>query len=58
MRLKEIHTSQLNSISASIVMTLTLKVFGCFFFNPRIDILNGWLFSENCGRRNMLMVQN
>lgn len=33
-----IQTSQLNSISASIVITLTLKVFGCFFFKPRIDI--------------------
>lgn len=32
-------TSQLNSISASIVLTLTLKVFGCFFFRPKIDIV-------------------
>lgn len=31
-------TSQLNSISASTVIILTLKVFGCFFFRPRIDI--------------------
>lgn len=31
-------TSQLNSISASMVITLTLKVFGCFFFSPKMDI--------------------
>lgn len=39
-------TSQLNSISASIVMTLTLKVFGCFFFNPKIDILEALEIGE------------
>lgn len=32
-------TSQLNSISASMVMTLTLNVLGCFFFKPKMDIL-------------------
>lgn len=33
-------TSQLNSISASMVITLTLKVFGCFFLRPKIDIVS------------------
>lgn len=42
------HTSQLNSISASMVITLTLKVFGCFFFNPRIDIFDVTDCEENC----------
>lgn len=48
---KCIHTSQLNSISASMVITLTLKVFGCFFFNPRIDILRVLLSKKTVGKK-------